>query len=117
MIIHLAFQRAVDHDPGQTAQQLALAGQLRPLGAGLLRQLLHQVRVRPGHPDRGLLIRHVRHSVSSFLRSYTVEITVPGLGLLIAPVRPSWKDRYPLIPIAEYAAWRRADGLPFDPWM
>jgi len=40
-----------------------------------------------------------------------------GLGPLVAPVRPSWKDRYPLIPIAAYASWRRADGLPFDPWM
>ncbi|HEX6931235.1 MAG TPA: hypothetical protein VF162_03750 [Streptosporangiaceae bacterium] len=40
-----------------------------------------------------------------------------GLGPLIAPVRPSWKDRYPLIPIDAYAAWRRPDGLPFDPWM
>ena len=40
-----------------------------------------------------------------------------GLGPLIAPVRPSWKDRYPLIPIAAYAAWRRDDGLPFDPWI
>jgi hypothetical protein len=40
-----------------------------------------------------------------------------GLGRLIAPVRPSRKDRYPLTPIERYAAWRRADGLPFDPWM
>jgi hypothetical protein len=40
-----------------------------------------------------------------------------GFDSLIAPVRPSWKDRYPLIPIAGYATWRRADGLPFDPWM
>jgi hypothetical protein len=35
----------------------------------------------------------------------------------VAPVRPSWKDRYPLIPIDEYAQWRRDDGLPFDPWL
>ncbi len=40
-----------------------------------------------------------------------------GLAALIAPVRPSWKDRYPLVPIERYAAWRRADGLFFDPWM
>jgi hypothetical protein len=40
-----------------------------------------------------------------------------GLAPLVAPVRPSWKDRYPLIPIASYAAWSRDDGLPFDPWM
>jgi hypothetical protein len=40
-----------------------------------------------------------------------------GLEALIAPVRPSWKERYPLVPIERYAAWRRADGLLFDPWM
>ena len=40
-----------------------------------------------------------------------------GLRALVAPVRPNWKDRYPLTPIARYAAWRRPDGLPFDPWM
>jgi hypothetical protein len=40
-----------------------------------------------------------------------------GLTSLIAPVRPSWKDRYPLVPIERYARWRRADGLLFDPWM
>ena len=40
-----------------------------------------------------------------------------GLDSLVAPVRPSWKDRYPLTPIADYATWVREDGLPFDPWM
>lgn len=40
-----------------------------------------------------------------------------GLGSLIAPVRPSWKDRYPLVPIERYAEWRRPDGFLFDPWM
>jgi len=39
------------------------------------------------------------------------------LDLLIAPVRPSWKERYPLVPIERYAEWRREDGLPFDPWL
>ena len=40
-----------------------------------------------------------------------------GLGPLVAPVRPSWKDRYPLIPIDEYADWQREDRMPFDPWI
>ena len=40
-----------------------------------------------------------------------------GLEALIAPVRPNWKDRYPLVPIERYAAWRREDGLLFDPWL
>jgi hypothetical protein len=40
-----------------------------------------------------------------------------GLAPFVAPVRPQWKDRYPLIPIDRYATWTRADGLPFDPWL
>lgn len=36
---------------------------------------------------------------------------------LIAPVRPNWKDRYPLVPIERYSSWRRSDGTLFDPWM
>jgi hypothetical protein len=39
------------------------------------------------------------------------------LTALIAPVRPNWKERYPLTPIERYAAWRRPDGFLFDPWM
>jgi hypothetical protein len=40
-----------------------------------------------------------------------------GLPALIAPVRPTWKERYPLIPLDHYVHWTRADGLPFDPWI
>jgi hypothetical protein len=39
------------------------------------------------------------------------------LAPLIAPVRPSWKYRYPLTPIERYSSWRRADFLPLDPWL
>jgi hypothetical protein len=40
-----------------------------------------------------------------------------GFGAVVAPVRPSWKEHYPLTPIERYAGWTRDDGLPFDPWM
>jgi GNAT superfamily N-acetyltransferase len=40
-----------------------------------------------------------------------------GLAPLVAPVRPRWKDRYPLTAIERYAEWRRRDGLLFDPWL
>jgi GNAT superfamily N-acetyltransferase len=40
-----------------------------------------------------------------------------GLARLIAPVRPTLKQKYPLIPINTYMRWRTADGLPFDPWL
>jgi GNAT superfamily N-acetyltransferase len=40
-----------------------------------------------------------------------------GLGSVIAPVRPTLKERYPLIPIERYQEWRRDDGSHFDPWL
>jgi hypothetical protein len=40
-----------------------------------------------------------------------------GLGALIACVRPTDKERYPLIPIEDYAFWTRPDGEPFDAWI
>ncbi|MFL5724718.1 MAG: GNAT family N-acetyltransferase [Chloroflexota bacterium] len=40
-----------------------------------------------------------------------------GYRAVIADVRPTWKARYPLIPIEQYARWTRSDGLPFDPWI
>jgi hypothetical protein len=40
-----------------------------------------------------------------------------GLSHLVAPVRPSWKERYPITPIERYVRWRRDDGQLLDPWM
>jgi GNAT superfamily N-acetyltransferase len=42
-----------------------------------------------------------------------------GFADLIAPVRPSLKSLYPLIPIERYIEWRQGtpDGAPFDPWL
>ena len=40
-----------------------------------------------------------------------------GLCELIAPVRPTLKSQYPLIPIERYVEWRRDDGSHFDPWI
>jgi hypothetical protein len=51
------------------------------------------------------------------IQSMAVAARRGELARLVAPVRPSWKDRYPLTPIDRYAAWTRSDGLPFDPWL
>jgi GNAT superfamily N-acetyltransferase len=40
-----------------------------------------------------------------------------GLTRMVAPVRPSAKERYPLTPIERYITWRRDDGQLLDPWM
>lgn len=40
-----------------------------------------------------------------------------GFDRLIAPVRPPLKAREPWIPMADYLARVRSDGLPVDPWL
>ncbi len=60
---------------------------------------------------------HGRGIISAALAAMRKLAHRHGIADLIAPVRPNWKDRYPLIPIEQYANWRRSDGLPFDPWM
>lgn len=39
------------------------------------------------------------------------------LDVLIAPVRPTWKARYPLIRFSSYVEWKGPDGAPYDPWL
>jgi GNAT superfamily N-acetyltransferase len=65
--------------------------------------------VDPLHQGRGLSSR-----VLDAMRGLARE---QALVALIAPVRPSWKERYPLTPVERYAHWTRDDGLPFDPWI
>jgi hypothetical protein len=59
-----------------------------------------------GHGLSSLLIEGMRGAAAA-----------GGLRALIAPVRPTLKERYPLTPIERYAAWRREDGSAFDPWI
>lgn len=40
-----------------------------------------------------------------------------GLASVVAPVRPTWKEREPRTAMADYARRTRDDGLPYDPWL
>jgi GNAT superfamily N-acetyltransferase len=40
-----------------------------------------------------------------------------GYRDLVAPVRPNWKARYPLVGIERYVEWRTLESMPFDPWL
>ena len=65
--------------------------------------------VSPEHQRRGL-----SSEVLCAMRSLAAE---HGMRSLVAPVRPTLKSLYPLIPIERYARWTRDDGSPFDPWL
>ncbi|SFF99750.1 hypothetical protein SAMN05421678_103248 [Actinopolymorpha cephalotaxi] len=51
------------------------------------------------------------------LRALRMAVRDAGLFQLVAPVRPTWKDREPRTPMTAYAARVRSDGLPYDPWL
>ena len=65
--------------------------------------------IRPQHQGRGLAAR-----ILDVMAELTREA---GLAHLLAPVRPSLKERYPITPIERYVQWTRGDGQPFDPWI
>lgn len=54
---------------------------------------------------------------SALLRRMVQLAAGHGLDCLIAPVRPTWKERYPLTSIGSYMRWRRDDGDLYDPWL
>lgn len=68
------------------------------------------ISVSPAHQGRQLSSR--------MIGTFTDNARAAGLAEgVIAPVRPTWKERYPLISIERYAEWRRPDGAHFDPWL
>jgi hypothetical protein len=40
-----------------------------------------------------------------------------GLQILIIPIRPSEKHKYPLTSLDDYITWKSALGLPIDAWL
>lgn len=81
-----------------------LADGVAPTTLGALQIVVAPQRQGSGHA--GLMLSAMRANARAH-----------GLRAVIACVRPTWKPRYPLIPIERYAAWTRADGAPFDPWI
>jgi GNAT superfamily N-acetyltransferase len=85
-----AFERGMEAGGGNVASLLAISVEPAARGRNLPQQLIDAV--------RGAAVQH-------------------RLDSLIAPVRPTLKSRYPLIPIERYMEWRREDGSHFDPWL
>lgn len=68
-----------------------------------------QILIAPEYRGRGLSRRMIER-MAQVGRDH-------GLDTLIAPVRPTLKERYPLTPIDRYLSWRRSDGTHLDPWL
>jgi len=85
-----AFERGMEAGGGNVVSLLAISVQPNRRGQGIPQLLLGAIR---------------RLAAES------------GLESVIAPVRPTLKAQYPLIPIERYSAWRRDDGSHFDPWL
>ena len=58
-----------------------------------------------------------RGLATTVLEELTRRAHEAGLVHVVAPLRPTWKHRYPTVPMDEYAGWARADGLSIDPWI
>ncbi len=65
--------------------------------------------VHPTHKGTG--------PVEDLLRALGEVASAHGLDRVVAPVRPTRKDLYPLVPIEDYLDGVRDDGLPSDPWL
>lgn len=75
-----------------------------PTAAILLEAAVHPA--RQGGGLSGLLLSQVRAHCRAL-----------GFGSLFGPVRPTHKSLEPTVPIADYVARRRPDGLAADPWL
>jgi len=68
-----------------------------------------EISVRPdlqGHGVSAIMLAAMLHNAAEL-----------GFSDLVAPVRPSGKHLRPDVSMRDYAAMRREDGMPFDPWL
>jgi GNAT superfamily N-acetyltransferase len=62
--------------------------------------------------------RHRGAGLSRRLLSGMAQVALRhGLVEFVAPVRPTLKASYPLVPMERYVRWTDGEGQPFDPWM
>ena len=82
----------------------ARAGQRRPTALSALAAL-----VGAAQRDQGLS-RRILETMRGMASQWRLD-------QFVAPVRPTQKSAYPLVPMERYVHWRNAEDLPLDPWM
>ena len=88
----------------------------------ILEATLDRLAGRPGNVVSALEIsiradRRGRGLSELMLAAMRDNAAALGFHSLVAPVRPNGKHLRPDLSIADYAAQRREDGLPVDPWL
>lgn len=108
--VPLAWDGAVEDLP-EEGWDWALIQSASDHAAGLAPRVLCaiQISIHPAFQGRGLSSRLLKEMLDLAREK--------GLKRLVAPVRPSLKNRYPLTPMANYVRWTDDRGLPFDPWL
>ena len=87
----------------EDAARIAATGR----GQGAVSALM--IVVAPSHLGKGLS--------RTCIRAMSAIAAAHGVAHLVAPVRPTEKHRYPVIPLEAYSRWRRSDGSLRDPWL
>jgi GNAT superfamily N-acetyltransferase len=68
-----------------------------------------EVAIAPARLGTGLSYR--------ILEAMRTAVAAQGITTMVAPVRPTAKHLVPQLPMADYIALTRPDGLPQDPWL
>ena len=98
-----------EHLPASIASIMRLAAQARAAGHPCNALSALAALVDPGHRGAGLSRVVLQGMAQTALRH--------GLAEFVAPVRPTLKASYPLVPMERYVRWTDGEGQPFDPWM
>ena len=91
-------------------------------GAALAKGINDSEQIQPANCASALSVvvhpKHRRKGLSRLvLQAMCATVKKQRLGDLIAPVRPSLKQYYPLTPLEQYITWQQPDGTPFDSWV
>jgi hypothetical protein len=105
----LSWDRTVDGLPAGSDGAVSAAAELLERGGTANAVASLSITMTPAATGRGLAGQLVLA-----LKSAAAAV---GIEAMISPVRPVLKAHYPLTPMAQYLAWRTADGEIFDPWL
>ncbi|MEU4570038.1 hypothetical protein [Micromonospora sp. NPDC023956] len=107
--VPMAWDGSVDDLPSGYDDALIRAVDGREAGIEPTSLSFMAVAVGASHDRRGM--------AGVVLEELTRRACSAGLTHVVAPLRPTWKHRYPMVSMAEYGGWTGPDGLSIDPWI